>query len=102
MFGPVTVTNTLSTIYTVPAGRTLIVRSLWCYNSNAAAQSTRLTINGTALSDSIANLEVPASRNLQVVAELVLNPGDVLRAVASLTGVITLTAFGSLLLGEPA
>lgn len=101
LFGPTVITNALAAIYTVPAGRTAIVRTTWIYNQNVATQNVRMTVNGTAVSDSIGNFEVPAGRGLQLGVELVLNPGDVLRAVASLNGAISVTMVGSLLLGAP-
>lgn len=101
ILGPTQLSTSLTTVYTVPSGRTAIVRTAYIYNQHSTDVSVLLTINGTGVADRLGNFLVPAARQIVLPAELVLNPGDVLRASASVSSVAELTLFGSLLLGEP-
>lgn len=83
-------------IYTVPAGRTAVVRGCFVYNSLLLVNTVNLLTGiGSFWGHRFANAEFVQT----VDREFVLNPGDVL--VASSTTGANVTVFGSLLLGAP-
>lgn len=99
--GPTTLATSSGVIYTVPAGRTLIVRSITLYNRGANSTSSLVMINGTTGAECIWLVSLATQTSTSFVVPLVLNPGDVLRAHTTQATHVAMTVFGSLLLGEP-
>ena len=100
--GPVTLsTSSETTIYTVPSGRTAIVRLIALADTGAGGCTVGLSINpGSGAARFARSLAVPASGSITFTAPLILNPGDVLSG-RSVTDTCGCWVFGSLLLGEP-
>ncbi len=91
--GPVALTTTATTRYTVPASTTAILRSLHVVNGNAAARSFTLSIGadaaGTRLFDAT---EIPAYGVLDWSGFVVLAAAEIIQAFASTAGpVLTLS-----------
>lgn len=102
--GPIVVVGVNVVLYTVPAGRTLIIRSIWCDNTSAVNGEVELFLNGVNPANSIFRAPVNSHVTLQVDNWLALSPGDTLRALSRSAAVvpnINVTIFGALLLGEP-
>lgn len=102
LFGPVGVTNAApQTIYTVPAGRTAIIRGLWVTNATSGTRKWALTLNGTTSAKQLLNyITLTSQANYQSELWWVLNENDVLRGYSdSATVDVILTAFGVLLPG---
>lgn len=93
----------IQTIYTVPSGRTAILRKITLTNSSdTVAQPVTLRINGTTGGTLLFEDLVPGQTTV-TLEDVVLNPGDILRGRSNLTGTtgIDIFGFGSLLEGEP-
>ena len=91
-----------SVLFTCPAGRTCIVKTVTFTNTGAANQTVRLGIGGTAAGQRIWGVQtVNASGSFVLELWFVLNPGDQLVVLPNAGGVITCAGFGSLLLGAP-
>lgn len=100
-FGPVALAAaTSTTVYTVPDDRTAIVRALTFASTNVAASGVQLRLNGDTSGDIIWIGTVATGSTVDLYDLVILNPGDVLIARSSLIG-INVSAFGSLLNGEP-
>ena len=116
VWGPTKVTTTNYTlVYTVPANRTLVLRSVTFYNGTGADNPFILACNGSdidhvvlrevilsartspALAQSGLNSGMPKSL---VAQELIFNPGDTLYVQCTTAGYVT-AGFGSLLDGAP-
>lgn len=100
-FGPTTLGATTAILYTVPAERTAVVRTLTLVNRSAGAVLAVITLNGGASSEGLAYVSLPTQTSTVLTADLVLNPGDVLRGFATAAGAVAVAAFGSLLDGAP-
>ena len=92
-----------SLLYTVPAGRTLIVRSAYYYNVLGVGGSIDWQVvpsGGVAISVArlVSTATVGGSASLGNV--LILNPGDSLQVVTTTS--MNVNVFGSLLNGAPA
>lgn len=103
IFGPALVPAVTGVIYTVPAGRTAIIRGLYLRsNSTTVAQNVNLYIGAASGGTCIWSQSVPVHPYATALpAEIILNPGDVLRG-DSVLGSVVVAGFGSLLLGAPA
>jgi len=98
LWGPVALpaASAAVVVYTVPAGRTAVVRGLVTYNDLGIANQITLKINGALWwGNNFANNQLVAV----VPTEVVLSPGDVLRCSCTLASHVT--GFGSLLDGVP-
>lgn len=103
VFGPVRAPAAVATaLYTVPADRTLILRSLVVYAA-VGATAYYLLLNGVSgLTHGLDGPRTLAAGARQVYQEdWVLNPGDVLYAYNNNANAYVYTGFGSLLLGAP-
>lgn len=103
LWGPLQATQGGPTIvYTVPAGRTAVVRALIVCNVNTVVGEARLfLVNGPVANGRVWN-KVMGERETVVIHDIVLNPGDELRLTSNTPGgVVTFAGYGSLLLGEP-
>lgn len=92
------------TLYTVPAGRTLIIRELFLCNLGAST-TIALTVNdgggGGDLRWWAGTVAASPNTSYLDVDSLVFNPGDVLKATAGALTPVHCTAFGALLDGAP-
>lgn len=101
VLGPTTLGLVVTTLYTVPAGRTLLVRSHDVHNRLATAQVWVLYVNGSTAADVIASGSLAGQTSQHFDAVRILNPGDTLRGNANIINAIGVTVYGSLLDGEP-
>lgn len=101
VLGPVTLGLTVTTLYTVPAERTLIIRSTDVHNRLPTAQVWVLYVNGSTSADVVASGSLAGQTSLNVPAYRVLNPGDTLRGNANIINALGVTVYGSLLFGAP-
>lgn len=83
-------------VYTVPAGRTLILRNSLFVNQSAAAITCAMIVNGNFVWRSVVAADATVGPPF-----MVLNPGDVLTVTKTGANPCYFTAFGTLLLGEP-
>lgn len=103
LFGPTALNSTWLTVYTVPSGRTAIIRTLTLANTDTATQGTLVIgVNGTDHDDRLFTIVMPAGTTQRIDSFLVLNPGDTLRAIRQTSTEMCLAGFGALLLGAPA
>jgi len=109
LIGPTAVTATnLTTLYTVPSGRTLILRTLFVRNQHASATSGRYRVEilgsgETIGSDVFWRTALPPDSSVTVEGWWVARPGDVINGWNPDSSVPTLYfgLWGSLLNGEP-
>lgn len=99
--GPVVLSGSTVLIYTVPAGRTLQLNTIWLANADPAVESiVTMYVNGAVVANRVLRVRVPADNSTIINSRMVLNPGDTLYATRS-AGTVNLIAAGSLLDGEP-
>lgn len=101
LFGPTSLPTTPGILYTVPAGRTAILRSCRLTNRLLTNEPFALFVNGTLTSTAVFLGTIPGQTSVEAFDELVLNPGDVLRGSTVLANAGVAIGSGSLLLGEP-
>ena len=94
-------------LYTVPAGRTAIIKACVLTNNTATARTTRLLVRTAGIASDVAVAYPLASRAHLALPwqELVLGPGDTLEAwhaAADTSNAMHFYVSGSLLLGAPA
>lgn len=99
------VANTWTGLYTVPAGRTLIVKQLGVVNLSGATRRVDVRVRRGAVSARVAMVAAlaPSSSWRAPVEDLTLDPGDSLELWADDAGtnVVQVVASGALLLGPP-
>lgn len=103
VLGPESHTSASSTLlYTVPSGRTLVIRTVTLTYNGAGGAAWRLCVNGAATTDAIRRGTFAAAGEMVLEAWLALNPGDELRLAGITAGhTINVAVFGALLEGEP-
>lgn len=102
-FGPTKIATAGAVVlYTVPADRTALIRTLVLANGTAAATGlTYLLVNGSSGADNAVWVGTVGANSVTfVTADLILNPGDVLRGYVT-SSACQFSAFGSLLDGPP-
>lgn len=90
-------TTTLTTIYTVPAGRTAIIKQLSIYNPSGGATTTlfvSMLIGGSARGLFLETGIAPNSSSGATAMYVVLGPGDSLRISANPSSALQFTAHG--------
>lgn len=92
-------------VYTVPAGRTLLLRTLVICNTSGAAITTTVSVNYAGVITTTAlwrlvPLAISGSWEMPVES-LALDPGDKLYVGTSATNAAVIFGSGSLLLGAP-
>lgn len=104
LYGPVHATTGGATlVYTVPAGRTAVVRSMVLVNLGTVTSEGRVfLVNGPVANGRVYNVNLDAKEAV-FVQDLVFNPGDEVRITSNTTGggPIGFALYGSLLDGEP-
>lgn len=101
ILGPVVLPVVAAVIYTVPADRTLLIRTCTFFNNTAVPQTTRVGTSASA-ANSVYWVALPAGPVIAVFThQVILNPGDQLWGLST-TGVSVCHLFGSLLDGAPA
>lgn len=94
--------DTFRTLYTVPSGRTAVVRCLEACNQASAARIITIAINVGSTGRILSQKTISANDVYVWPGYLVLNPADALLVrVQAGTNSIVWGAFGTLLLGEP-
>lgn len=88
-------------LYTVPAGRTAIVRTITLYNRGGGTARVLLTLNGSTGAEAVWGPTLLTQTTEHFNGSLVMDPGDELRAICTVATSIAVAGFGSLLLGEP-
>lgn len=103
IFGPTQIAASGSaTLYTVPSGRTAIVRFCQATNAHATTLGSLGLYLGSVADENRLHIFVMQGGTTSGNASLTLNPGDVLLAAASAAGgPFTVWGFGSLLDGAP-
>lgn len=102
LWGSTTTTGTTQAIvYTVPAGRTAIIHSIFLAVRDGTTGDVHLRVNGSGLGQTVWKGSTGPLGAVIMTEELILNPGDTLRVFA-VTADINSLGCGSLLLGEPA
>jgi hypothetical protein len=92
--GPVAVTASTATYYTVPASTSIVIRSIHVANTTTAAITFTLGIGGTTAALSLwSGFSIPANGSLDWSGFLALATTETIQAVASATG-LTLTING--------
>lgn len=99
ILGPVALPAAAAGIYTVPAGRTLVVRTVTFFNNTGAAQICRLSTTASA-ANSVAYANVLAATPAIFEHWMAFNPGDTIFGFST-AGTAVVHIFGALLLGEP-
>lgn len=99
LFGPISVGNGVSVLYTCPAGRTAVLKSLTLVNGFNVVNSLAIALGAQASANFLweGNVDPSASTVLNELF-IVLQPGDVLRAQAT-SSFVVITGFGAELLG---
>jgi hypothetical protein len=94
--GPALITNSGTTVYTVPASTTTTVRNIHaCYTGSSTSVTFTLGINGVTTALSLYyQFALPERGTLDWSGFLVLNAGDTVQALASTTNVVSLTISG--------
>lgn len=89
--------TTPTTVYTVPAGKRTIVKSVTVQNTTGASKDVQLRVSGTGTIYHW-NLTAYGTAGDRAVQNfwIVLNPGDVLQFQVSVTGQIDVSVSGSL------
>lgn len=101
LLGPTLLPTTAAALYTVPSGRTAIVRQISIVNSDSVTRTAFLYIGGSGVGNRWRRVDVASGVSSIDSAFGVLNPGDVLQGNASAANVLTVTIMGALLDGEP-
>lgn len=93
-------TAALTTVYTVPTGRTLIIKEITVVNGGGVARTWGLANLRSGAAWYWVYLE-PISPNISTrrQMETVVPEGEVIQAIASLANILTISISGSLLLG---
>lgn len=101
-FGPTEVVGaSAALLYTVPAGRTAILRLILVTMIGAGTGSVVLRVNSSTGNPIWVQASGGVTVTLSVPGVIVLNPGDELRCNVPATMSAWWTGFGTLLLGEP-
>lgn len=102
LYGPALPGLGPTTLYTVPALRTLIIRSIVLWNgSGTTAAVARIHVNGSSSSNRLWAITVEPEETIVLDEPLILNPGDTLVWTTS-NNTLRVFADGSLLDGAPA
>lgn len=97
--GTVTLGTSATTIYTVPAGATLVIKKFTVYNANAADRT--ITIDTSAANSALVTaLNVVALTSLDVtrMEGHVFNAGEVIRGLASAATSVRIARISGLLI----
>jgi hypothetical protein len=95
--GPILLTNSSVTLYTVPAATTLIIRNIIIANTSAGAVTVRLSIGADAAGTRILpDVSIPANSVFDWSGFLVLATGQTLRGQAGTTNLLAITVSGVL------
>lgn len=101
LWGPTTITQAGLVLYTVPADRTAVVRQIVVTSVSGVVERVTLRVNGSSGVPTLARWDLAAGQTV-TLANVVLNPGDTLHAVAQNATLLTsCSGFGSLLEGAP-
>jgi len=92
---------TITTLYVVPAGRTLICRAIVLHNKSAATVTGYVYGPGINVNHRFLQYSLAAGESRIYDQVTIWNPGDNLSAIASAATAITATLMGSLLQGAP-
>ena len=86
-----TLTNALATYYTVPAGKSVIVKQILFANTGGTAATANLRFAGTYI---LFGVSVPANSTLMFDLTEVLNATELIEAYSSSTNAMTIMASG--------
>jgi hypothetical protein len=97
IIGPILLTNSSVTLYTVPGSTKAIVRNIIIANTSATAATARLSIGADAAGTRILpEVSIPANSVYDWSGFLVLNAGDTIRGQSGTTNVLAITVSGVL------
>lgn len=100
-FGPILVAASPQLLYTVPAGRTAVLKTLSLSAPAVAVPNYSLRVNGVAGANQLYGGAVAAGLSVLLFDLVVLNPGDTLHVVTASLNLLVIAGFGSLLDGSP-
>lgn len=93
--GPALLTNAAATKYTAPAGTVTIVQHIHVENPTGSTVTFTMSIGADAAGTRIYDaFPIAATSVLDVFAKYVLQPGEILQALAGTNNVMTLTLDG--------
>ena len=93
--GPVLITNAEVTWYTVPTGRTAIVRTIHIVNTSGSAATATVSIGADAAGTRLLSAHsVAANSEYDLNTFLVMAAAETLRGQAGTTNVLTITVSG--------
>lgn len=101
VFGPTLLTLVGTALYTVPADRTLVLRTVTLYNRSAAGSVAFLAVNGITGFEVVLRRAPAAQNDADPAPTLIFNPGDVIYGWCTALNAVIATGFGSLLQGAP-
>lgn len=100
LWDPTQVSTSNLILYTGPAGETTILKHLSVTNIVGSLSNVRLRLNGTSQSANIMDFNQASTSGQQFTGLfIVLQPGDVLRAIASVVDSVIITGYGTQLEG---
>lgn len=95
--GPILLTNSTVTLYTVPTASTLIIRSIHIANTSGTAATAKLSIGADAAGTRwLGDYSVPANGTYDWSGFLTLIAAETLRGQSGTTNVLTITVSGVL------
>lgn len=93
--GPVALTTTPATVYTVPSSTTAVIREIIVCNETGTARTFTLSIGTDGAGKRLfKDATVRAGETVQITGQTVLAAGEVIQAVASANSALTLTISG--------
>mgnify|MGYP001354190040 CR=1 FL=1 len=93
--GPLLITNSVVTRYTVPASTTAIVRHIHISNTSAGAATVTVSIGADAAGTRILDaISIPASGQLDLYGPYVMVAAEILQTNAGTTNVLNITING--------
>lgn len=93
--GPLLITNSVVTRYTVPASTKTIIRNIHIQNNSAGSVTATLSIGADAAGTRILDAEpIPANGLLDLYGPFVMDAAEILQSNAGTTNLLNLTVSG--------
>jgi len=93
--GPSSLTNSASTVYTVPAATTTVVRDITVANVTGSAATFTMSIGSDAAGTRLFSaVSIPANSTFQRTGNIVLAATEVIQAYSGTNAALTLTLSG--------
>lgn len=93
--GPLNITNSVVTRYTVPASTKAEIRKIWVFNGSAAAATVTVSIGADAAGTRIVDAQsIPARTGVAFWGPWTMDAAEILQTNAGTTNVLTITIDG--------